>query len=96
MKSGKWKVVLKQLGIKVSKLGDMNENETPNAPFGERNMDLWNNAIGRKVTEKIKWQLGSKSHVLSRPYYNLNPTLIVVQLLGNNMCQTNMNTIMKV
>lgn len=27
-------------------------------PPDERNMDLWNNSIGREIAEKIKWQLG--------------------------------------
>lgn len=35
-------------------LGDMHENETPNAPAGERNMDLWNNAIGREISYEMK------------------------------------------
>ena len=35
-------------------LGDFHENETPNAPLGERNMDLWNNAIGREIALEMK------------------------------------------
>ncbi len=35
-------------------LGDMHENETPNSPAGERNMDLWNNAIGREISYGMK------------------------------------------
>lgn len=35
-------------------LGDMHEDETPNAPYGERNMDLWNNAIGREISYEMK------------------------------------------
>lgn len=35
-------------------LGDMHENETPNAPAGERNMDLWNNAISREISYEMK------------------------------------------
>ncbi len=38
----------------AKELGDMHENETPNAPLGERNMDLWNNVIGREVAEEMK------------------------------------------
>ena len=42
-------------GEKVAKfLGDMHENETPNAPQGERNMDLWNNSVGREIARKMK------------------------------------------
>ena len=40
-------------------LGDMHEDETPNAPAYERNMDLWNNAIGREIAYEMKWQLGN-------------------------------------
>ena len=35
-------------------LGDQHERETPNAPVGERNMDLWNNAIGREIYYELK------------------------------------------
>ena len=38
----------------AKKLGDMHEEETPNAPFGEINMDKWNNAIGREIAEVMK------------------------------------------
>lgn len=52
-------------GEKIAKnLGDMHENETPNAPAGERNMDLWNNAIGREIAREMKknpnWDLLDK------------------------------------
>ena len=39
-------------------LGDMHENETPNAPLGERNMDLWNNEIGREIAYDMKQRFG--------------------------------------
>ena len=35
-------------------LGIYHENETPNAPKGERNMDLWNNSIGREIAREMK------------------------------------------
>lgn len=35
-------------------LGDMHEDETPYAPYGETNMDLWNNAIGREISYEMK------------------------------------------
>lgn len=38
----------------AKKLGDMHEDETPLADGGERNMDLWNNAIGREIAEEMK------------------------------------------
>ena len=44
--------------IKSKELGDMHEDETPSAPAYERNMDLWNNAIGREIAYEMKWQLG--------------------------------------
>ena len=37
-------------------LGDYHELETPKAPKGETNMDLWNNAIGREIAENMKQQ----------------------------------------
>ena len=43
----------------AKQLGDMHENETPNAPDYERNMDLWNNAIGREIAYEMKEQLGN-------------------------------------
>ena len=36
------------------KLGDMHEDETPDAPEYERNMDLWNNAIGREIAFEMQ------------------------------------------
>ena len=39
-------------------LGDFHELETPKAPKRERNMDLWNNSIGREVANDIKNSLG--------------------------------------
>lgn len=38
----------------AKRLGDMHEDETPNAPAGERNMDLWNNAIGREIALEMQ------------------------------------------
>ncbi len=35
-------------------LGDMHEDETPNAAIGERNMDLWNNSIGREIAQEMR------------------------------------------
>ncbi len=52
-------------GDKVSKkLGDLHEKETPNAPDSERNMDLWNNAIGRKIAYEMKWRVGDDYELL--------------------------------
>ena len=49
---------------KAKELGDMHENETPNAPFYERNMDLWNNAIGREIAYEMKHKLGEDCDLL--------------------------------
>ena len=45
--------------LTAKQLGDMHEDETPNAPAYERNMDLWNNAIGREIAYEMKLQLGN-------------------------------------
>ena len=49
---------------KAKELGDMHENETPNAPIGERNMDLWNNAMGREIAYDMKRKLGDDYDLL--------------------------------
>lgn len=51
------------LSIKAGKtiakfVGDYHENETPTSPLGERNMDLWNNKIGREVVQDLKHDYG--------------------------------------
>ena len=34
--------------------GNLHEyNDTPNAPKGERNMDLWNNSVGREIAREL-------------------------------------------
>lgn len=38
----------------ATRLGNMHEDETPNANIGERNMDLWNNSIGREIAEEMR------------------------------------------
>lgn len=53
-----WKLSWKHGEAIAKKLGDMHEDETPNAPAGERNMDLWNNAIGREVAYEMKQKFG--------------------------------------
>ena len=40
-------------------LGNMHEDETPNAPDYERNMDLWNNQIGREMAAEMWKKYGS-------------------------------------
>lgn len=44
--------------------GDMHEDETPNAPIYERNMDLWNNEIGREIAYEMKRNLGDAADIL--------------------------------
>ena len=54
-------------GQNVAKwLGNMHEDETPNAHFGERNMDLWNNQIGRELTEEIREYYSTKVKKMSK------------------------------
>lgn len=48
--------------------GDRHENETPNAPSGERNMDLWNNAIGREVAYEMQQELGNDWDLLGEEH----------------------------
>ena len=56
-------------GDKISKyFGDKHENETPNAPWGERNMDLWNNAIGREIAYDMKQKLGEDYNLLGEEW----------------------------
>ena len=38
------------------RLGDEHENTNPNNPSSERNMDLWNNSIGREVAHEIIYE----------------------------------------
>ena len=49
---------------KSKELGDMHEDETPNAPMYERNMDLWNNEIGREIAHEMKSQYGKAVEIL--------------------------------
>ena len=54
---------------KISKeLGDMHEDETPKAPSYERNMDLWNNAIGREIAYEMKRKLGDDYDLLGEEW----------------------------
>ena len=48
----------------AKRLGDMHEDETPNAPLYERNMDLWNNKIGREIAFEMKQGLGDDYDLL--------------------------------
>jgi len=42
-------------GIPTAKLlGDFHEFETWNGPKNERNMDFWNNSVGREIAQKMK------------------------------------------
>lgn len=49
---------------KSKELGDMHEDETPNAPAYERNMDLWNNEIGREIAYEMKNKYGKAAGIL--------------------------------
>ena len=48
----------------AKRLGDMHEDETPNAPWYERNMDLWNNQIGREIAFEMKQGFGDDYDLL--------------------------------
>ena len=54
----------------AKQLGDMHEDETPNASDYERNMDLWNNAIGREIAYEMKKQLGNDYDLLAEEWVN--------------------------
>lgn len=52
----------------AKRLGDMHEDETPNAPLYERNMDLWNNQIGREIAFEMKEKLGDDYDLLGEDW----------------------------
>lgn len=59
------------LNDKISKnLGDMHEDETPNAPAYERNMDLWNNQFGREIAYEMRLKLGDDYDLLGEEWAN--------------------------
>lgn len=67
---------------KARELGDMHENETPYAPFGERNMDLWNNAIGREIALEMR-----KCHVSATRLSEENISDIASEIIYKKMRQ---------
>lgn len=48
----------------AEQLGNFHENETPDAPLEERNMDLWNNAMGREIAYDMKRKFGDDYDLL--------------------------------
>lgn len=52
-------LVLKMGQIPSLILGIIHENQTPNNPQGEWNMDSWNNNQGREIAREIKKEYGS-------------------------------------
>ncbi len=48
----------------AEQLGNFHENETPKAPLEEKNMDLWNNAMGREIAYNMKRELGDDYDLL--------------------------------
>lgn len=56
--------------LTAKQLGDMHEDETPNAPLNERNMDLWNNQIGREVAFDMKQKFGENYDLLGEEWAN--------------------------
>ena len=65
---------------KAKEFGDMHENETPNAPLGERNMDLWNNAIGGEIAEDMR-----KNHISATGFNNETINEIVSEIIYEKM-----------
>ena len=45
-------------------LGDFHEDETEKQPLNERNMDLWNNEVGREVAKSVIQKLGNTAYTL--------------------------------
>ena len=48
----------------AEQLGNMHENEGTEFIFGEKNMDLWNNAMGREIAYDMKKELGEDYDLL--------------------------------
>ena len=76
---------------KAKELGDMHEDETPNAPFGERNMDLWNNAIGREIAYEMKWKLGDDYDLLGDDWASDYASRKIYEKMQNGELITNPN-----
>lgn len=55
------------------KIGNYHENQGTNSgiqPFGERNMDLWNNAIGREIGLEVKKELKGLENFYTKEQIN--------------------------
>lgn len=71
-------------------LGDYHEFiEGFNGPKGERNMDLWNNSIGREVAENLKKILGRKFNNYSIKELSDMASDIIIEKMKNGELITN-------
>ena len=75
----------------AEQLGNFHENETPNAPFGERNMDLWNNAMGREIAYEMKWKLGDDYDLLGDDWASEYASRKIYEKMRNGELITNPN-----
>ena len=74
---------------KAKELGDMHENETPNAPHGEKNMDLWNNAMGREIAYDMKRELGEDYDLLGDDWASEYASRKIYEKMRNGELITN-------
>jgi len=75
----------------AEQLGNMHENETPNAPYGERNMDLWNNAMGREIAYDMKRELGEDYDLLGDDWASDYASRKIYEKMQNGELITNPN-----
>ena len=74
----------------VSKsIGDYHEIEVPETVHGERNMDLWNNAIGREIADDIKKVWGKSLAKQSQDFVEDMIAQKVVEKMKNGELITN-------
>ena len=75
----------------AEQLGNMHENETPNAPYGEKNMDLWNNAMGREIAYDMKRELGEDYDLLGDDWASDYASRKIYEKIQNGELITNPN-----
>ena len=73
----------------AKRLGDMHEDETPNAPWYERNMDLWNNQIGREIAFEMKEKLGDDNDLLGEDWAKEKAKIIIWEKMKKGELITN-------
>ena len=70
-------------------LGNMHEDETPNAPSYERNMDLWNNQIGREVPIDMWQRYGDKMKNFTKEEISELASDLIMEKMKNGELITN-------